>query len=92
MRRQSIRVPAIAAFTLLFALDCLTASAFAHAKTHPAHKRPHHQIHPARVHLIRCAAMFGTSPCWPDPSMMRLGRPGESIHGSPEPPQFGPSR
>lgn len=90
MRHQNTRIPSIAAFVLLFALDFLTASAFAHAKTQPSHKKPDYEVPPPPVHLIRCAAMFGESPCWPDPSMMRLGPHG--IEGSPEPPQFGPSR
>lgn len=92
MPHQSIRVPAIAAFALLFALDGFTASALAHARTYPSHKRPHPQAHPPRVRLIRCAAMFDASPCWPDPAMMRLQRPGGTIEGAPDRPQFSPSR
>jgi hypothetical protein len=92
MRHRSARVSATAAFALLIALGCLCASASAHAKTPPSHQRPH-QVEPPHppVHLIRCAIVFGGSPCWPDPGMTQPNR--RRWHVDPpldEPPQFAP--
>lgn len=89
---QCIRVPAIAAFALLIALDLLCATASAHTKTHPSPKRPHHQIQPPPALFIKCAAVSGGWPCWPDPGMMRLERPGWRFDAPVDPPPLAPSR
>ncbi len=73
MRNRSNSMPAVAAFALLIALDCLCAGASAHAKT-GSHKRPQ-QLQPPPTHLIRCAApLLDGSPCGPDPAMLRMNQ------------------
>lgn len=90
MRHQIMRISAIAALALLIALDCLTASA---TKKHPPRHRLHHQLHLPPVHRIRCAAFFDSSPCGPDPAMLRLlQRPQWQRELAPDPPQSVPSR
>lgn len=92
MRRQCIRVPAIAAFALLIALDGLCATASAHTNTQPAHQRPYRQVQPQPVLRIKCAALSGGWPCWPDPAMMRLQQPRWRFDAPIDPPQAVPSR
>ena len=87
-----MRVSAIAALALLIALDGLTASASARPKKHQPRHRPHYQIHLPPVTRIRCAAFFDSSPCGPDPAMLRLQRPQWHRELAPDPPQSVPSR
>jgi len=92
MHHRSARVPVIAGLALLFALECVCASASAHSKTEPPRKRPHPARAPA-VHLIKCAVVFDGSPCWPDPGMVRPER--RRLHVDPpleQRPEFGPAR
>ena len=94
MGHRSARVPVIATFAVLIALDCLWlgAGASAHAKTDRSPQQPH-QLQPPPARLIKCAVVFDGSPCWPDPGMVRPDR--RRLHVDPplqRRPEFGPSR
>lgn len=89
MRHRIMPVAAIAAIALLIALDCVCAG----VKTHRPSHWPRHRVHLPPVYRIRCAALFESSPCGPDPAMLRLlQRPQWRPELAPEPLRAVPSR